>query len=138
MKLSCLCARVSIELEKRAEYIHECNCTWCSKTGARWAYFHPSEVGVEGKTTSFTRQDKSDPSAEVHFCSSCGSTTHFVLTETAVAKFGNSLMGVNMWLADPQDLAGLELRFPDGRSWPGEGDFSYLRETRLIGPIETS
>jgi len=48
------------------------------------------------------------------------------------------LMGVNMWLADPRDMTGIELRFPDGQAWPGDGDFSYVREARLIGPIETS
>ena len=138
MRLSCLCDGVRIHLSKRPDFIHECNCTLCSKTGARWAYFHPSEVLVEGRTSGFTRRDKSEPSAEVHFCPDCGSTTHFVLTEPAAAKFGNTLMGVNMWLADPRDMTGIELRFPDGQAWPGDGDFSYVREARLIGPIETS
>ena len=132
LNLSCLCGHVRIGLKKRPDFIHECNCTLCSKTGARWGYFHPSDVFVEGITTGFCRDDKDDPSAQVHFCPSCGSTTHFVLTESAVSKFGNSLMGANMWLADAQDLAGTELRFPDGRSWSGAGDFGYVREPRII------
>ena len=41
-------------------------------------------------------------------------------------------MGVNMLLADEQDLAGIELRYPDGRSWPGEGEFGYVREHRVL------
>lgn len=44
-------------------------------------------------------------------------------------------MGVNMLLADEADLAGLELRFPDGAAWPGEGDFTYVREARVIGQV---
>ncbi|HEY2481275.1 MAG TPA: hypothetical protein VGI30_03620, partial [Caulobacteraceae bacterium] len=62
-----------------------------------------------------------------------GSTTHFVLTEAAVSKFGNTLVGVNMWLADQRDLAGIELRYPDGQAWSGVGGFSYVREPRIIG-----
>jgi len=132
MRLSCLCGAVTTVLEKRPDYIHDCNCTLCSKSGAHWGYFQPGEVTVEGATNGYRRDDKDAPSAEVHFCPSCGATTHFVLTEHAVEKFGNVVMGVNMWLANPGDLAGIELRFPDGRAWPGEGDFAYVSEARTL------
>lgn len=130
--LSCQCGRVRIATAKRPDFIHECNCALCSKSGARWGYFHPSEVTVEGETSAYSRTDKDEPNAEVHFCATCGSTTHFVLTESAIAKFGNGVMGANMWLAEPAELAGIELRFPDGRNWPGEGDFSYVREALTL------
>ena len=130
--LTCLCGQVRVET-KRPEFIHECNCTLCSKSGARWAYFHPSAVRVEGATHGYRRADKDDPAAQIGFCATCGSTTHFVLTESAVSKFGDSLMGVNMWLADESDLAGIELRYPDGQAWSGEGAFGYVREARIIG-----
>jgi hypothetical protein len=130
--LTCLCGEVRINVRTRPDFINECNCELCSKTGARWAYFDPQQVSVEGNSHGYRRPDKDDPNAEVHFCLNCGATTHFVLTESAVAKFGNSLVGVNMWLADPRDLAGIELRYPDGRSWSGEGDFSFVREPLLI------
>lgn len=138
LNLSCLCGQIRIKLNGRPEFIHECNCTLCSKTGARWGYFHPSEVSVEGEAKGYCRGDKDEASAEVQFCSTCGSTTHFVLTKDAISKFGNSLMGVNMWLAEAQDLAGTELRFPDGQSWSGQGDFGYVREPRIIGSTATS
>jgi hypothetical protein len=112
---------------------NEYNCTLCSKAGARWAYFHPSEVSVEGTAKGYCREDKDDPTARIHFCAKCGSTTHFTLTESAASRFGNTLMGVNMRLADERDLAGMELRYPDGQAWSGEGDFGYVREPRIIG-----
>lgn len=133
LNLSCLCGNVRMELSKRPDFIHECNCILCSKTGARWGYFHPSEVTVEGTTLGFCRQDKDDPNAEVRFCPTCGSTTHFVLTASAVSRFGNRLMGANLWLADAGELAGIELRFPDGRAWPGEGEFAYVRASLIVG-----
>jgi len=114
LKLSCLCGRVRIEIPKRPDFINECNCTLCSKSGARWAYFHPSEVIVVGTTKGYSREDKEDPAAEIHFCANCGSTTHFILTASAVSKFGNGQMGVNMRLADEKDLVGIELRYPGG------------------------
>jgi hypothetical protein len=133
LKLCCLCGQVNITIDKTPDYINECNCTLCSKSGARWGYFHPSEVAVAGATQGYCRDDKADPGAQIRFCRTCGATTHFVLTESAVAKFGNTLMGVNMWLADETDLAGIELRYPDGRGWSGEGGFDYLRPARIIG-----
>ena len=137
IKLSCLCGQIRVQTNTRPDYVHECNCRLCSATGARWAYFHPSEVGVEGRTKGYCRGDKADPAAQIQFCETCGSTTHFTLTASAAAKFGDSLMGVNMRLADERDLAGIELRYPDGQSWAGEGDFGYVREARIIGPITT-
>ncbi len=133
LNVSCLCGQVRIEVTKRPDFIHECNCTLCSKSGARWGYFHPSEVSVEGATKGFVRPDKEDPGAEIRFCATCGATTHFVLTPSAVAKFGNVQMGVNLRLADETDLAGIELRYPDGRGWAGEGGFVYVREARVLG-----
>jgi hypothetical protein len=133
LKLSCLCGQVRIEISKRPDFINECNCTLCSKSGARWAYFHPSEVGAVGMTKGYRREDKEDPTAEIHFCTNCGSTTHFVLTASAISRFGKSQLGVNVRLADESDLAGIELRFPDGRAWPGKGAFGYVQEARIIG-----
>jgi hypothetical protein len=133
LKFSCLCGQVRIEIRKRPDFINECNCTLCSKSGARWAYFHPSEVIVVGTTKGYSREDKEDPAAEIHFCVNCGSTTHFNLTASAVSKFGNVQMGVNMRLADEKDLAGIELRYPDGRTWSGKGAFGYVQEARIIG-----
>ena len=133
IELSCHCGRVRVQADRRPDYVNECNCTLCSKTGARWAYYDPAQVRVSGATQSYRRGDKADPNAEVRFCGACGATTHFALTEGAVAKFGNTMMGVNMRLADESDLAGIELRYPDGRGWAGDGEFGYVREPRLLG-----
>jgi hypothetical protein len=132
LKLSCLCGRVRIESLKRPDFVNACNCTLCSKSGAWWAYFQPSDVSVVGSTKGYRREDKEDPAAEIHFCANCGSTTHFTLTPSAVTKFGNSQIGVNVRLADERDLAGIELRYPDGRAWPGKGAFGYVREARIL------
>ncbi|HYJ82636.1 MAG TPA: aldehyde-activating protein [Allosphingosinicella sp.] len=133
LKLTCLCGRIRVETAKRPDFIHECNCTLCSKSGARWGYFHPSEVGIEGAAEGYCREDKQDPGALLQFCAKCGVTTHFVLTAAAAAKHGNVVMGVNMRLAEESDLAGVELRYPDGRAWAGEGGFGYVREARILG-----
>ena len=129
----CLCGDIRLTLAKRPDFLHECNCTLCRATGAWWGYFSPAEVQVEGETRGYRRGDKAAPNAEIRFCGRCGTTTHFVLTEQAAAKFGDSVMGVNMRLAAPEDLEGTELRYPDGRAWAGEGPFGYVRAARILG-----
>ena len=133
LNISCLCGQVRVKIPKLPNFINECNCTLCSKSGAQWAYFNLSEVRIEGATKGYSREDKEDPAAEIQFCANCGSTTHFILTASAISKFGNSQMGVNMRLADEKDLAGIELRYPDGRAWPGTGGFGYVQEAKVIG-----
>jgi len=133
LSLSCLCGQIRIEIDRKPDYVHDCNCSFCTRAGALWGYFHPSEVRVEGEAETWYREDKDDPAALLASCGTCGAATHWTLTESAAAKFGNSLMGVNMRLADERDLAGVELRYPDGRAWPGHGEFSYVREAVIIG-----
>ena len=133
LTLSCLCGQIRVTIDQRPDFINECNCTLCSKSGARWGYFDPAQVSVEGAAKGYCRGDKDDPAADLRFCPDCGATTHWVLTASAVARFGNSLMGVNMRLADESDLAGIELRYPDGQAWSGEGEFSYVRDARILG-----
>lgn len=132
MTLSCLCGAVRVLIASRPDFVNACNCTLCTKSGARWAYYHPDQVDVSGTTRQFHRTDKADASAGIHFCETCGSTTHFTLTANAIARFGNTLIGVNVRLADEEDLHGIELRFPDGRAWSGVGEFGYVRSAVVI------
>ena len=132
MTLRCPCGSVHLQLERPPAFIHQCNCSLCTEANARWGYFDPSQVKVLGETEGFRRADKETPSAELRFCPSCSATTHFVLTEMAVAQHGNTAMGVNMSLADRDDLRGIEQRYPDGESWDGVGEFGYVREPDVL------
>ncbi|WP_243453905.1 GFA family protein [Sandaracinobacteroides saxicola] len=132
MELSCHCGSVTLCVQRRPDFIHECNCSLCMKTGAIWGYFDPREVRVNGSTLGYRRADKAEPGAIIRFCGTCGATSHFELSEAAVEKFGNAVVGVNMRLADERELSGVEMRYPDGRAWPGSGDFGYVRPPRVI------
>lgn len=133
MTLTCLCGSVRIETDQSPAFAHRCNCDLCRKSGATWAYFHPDAVRVEGATRGFVRTDKAEPSARLHSCETCAATSHFRLTQEAAARHGDTMMGVNLMLAEESDLAGIELRFPDGRGWDGAGEFGYVREPQTLG-----
>lgn len=133
MTFTCFCGAVSVTTDRPPEFIHACNCDLCRKSGARWGYFDPAEVVVVGATMTYRRHDKPVPGVDVHFCPSCGSTTHFRLTDAAVEQHGDVMMGVNAGLVEEAELVGIEMRYPDGKNWSGEGEFGYVRASRVLG-----
>jgi hypothetical protein len=133
MTANCLCGAVSVTIEAKPEFIHDCNCSLCRKAGAAWGYFNSTSATITGETASFIRRDKKTPGAEVHSCKICAATTHFVLTKSFREQNESAdLVGVNMRLFDPEELKGVEVRFPNGRDWPGEGPFGYRRTAMTI------
>ena len=130
---SCLCGAVSVTIEAQPEFINDCNCILCRKAGGAWGYFASSSVATTGNTVSFVRRDKVSPAVEIHSCETCATTTHFVLTES-FKKQNEPVdqMGVNMRLFDPDELKGVEVRYPDGKEWTGEGSFGYRRSPLTI------
>lgn len=131
MKGSCNCGRVKIRLARRPEYLNECDCSLCWKLGAWWGYFLAADVAIDGKVFAFKREDRAQPAIDIHFCQSCGVTTHWL----PLAHIDQSRMGVNMKLFEVEALAGIELRFPDGRNWDGRPDYGFRREAIILGSI---
>lgn len=130
----CHCGNVRVIVSHQPEFIHDCNCSLCSKSGGVWGYFDPADVEVKGVTEAYSRNDYSQPAVEVHFCMKCGSTTHWILTEQHVADTqSNDQMGVNMRLFEASYLEGIELRFPDGKNWFGESEFGFRRPSVILG-----
>ncbi|WP_300393263.1 hypothetical protein [Henriciella sp.] len=133
MTANCLCGAVSVTINDRPDFIHDCNCSLCRKTGSAWGYFPSASVSATGQTVSFVRTDKPDAGVAVHACPTCSATTHFELTNAfKMQNEGADLTGVNMRLFDPVELEGVEVRYPNGRDWAGEGPFDYRRDTMTI------
>ncbi|WP_084400045.1 GFA family protein [Henriciella aquimarina] len=133
MTATCLCGAVSVTIEARPDFVHDCNCSLCRKVGAAWGYFPSAGVRTRGETASFMRRDKPNAGVEVHACKTCAATTHFALAETFKAANPEAdLVGVNMKLFAPEDLDGVEVRYPNGRDWDGVGAFEYRRPAMTI------
>lgn len=131
---NCLCGAVSITIDAKPEFINDCNCSLCRKLGGAWGYFVSTSVQTTGKTQTVLRADKKTPGVEVHSCVVCAATTHWVLTKEFKKKNPSvDQMGVNMRLFDPDALKGVEVRFPNGKDWDGEGPFGYRRPPLTIG-----
>jgi hypothetical protein len=119
---------VTLALAIKPEYLFDCDCTMCSKHGALWGYFEPQQVVIIGETQSYSRADRERPTVNIHFCGTCGCTTHWTPTQ----HIGQDKMGANMRLFSADALCGVPLHFPDGKGWSGEGTFEMRRESAVF------
>ena len=134
LSTTCQCGGVKLNLQRAPEFINDCNCSLCSRSKANWGYFKPSEITILGLTSTYVRPDRNTPAVEIHVCQSCENTTHWVLTQTYQEQLGgNPKMGVNMFLFPQEDLRGVEVRFPDGAAWSGEGAYGYRKAAVILG-----
>jgi hypothetical protein len=68
---SCHCGATQIELPETPTRATECNCTYCSRTGALWAYYEPGEITVRSSADSIYAPSLMNH----HFCTVCGMQT---------------------------------------------------------------
>ncbi len=110
---ACHCGAVALAIPRKPDVVLDCNCTWCSKTGTRWAYFSPAEITVSGETRQYANKDRDPAYIALHFCAICGCVTHW----TSLPIWEQDKQGVNMRLFEDSAVAGVELRYSDGRNW---------------------
>tara|TARA_R110002020_G_scaffold327289_5_gene543193 strand:+ start:3873 stop:4274 length:402 start_codon:yes stop_codon:yes gene_type:complete len=71
---SCHCGATRIELPGPPTQAGECNCTFCARTGAVWAYYDPGELTFLSRTDE--RSYSTAPDIHQHyFCGRCGMQT---------------------------------------------------------------
>ncbi len=129
MKGSCHCGKITVEIARKPDFINLCDCSLCLKSGGAWGYFTQDDVRILGDTNSYRRADYDEPAVEMQFCSTCGATTHWALTE----HFEGYRVGVNMRVFEPNQLDGIEARTIDGRNWFGDGEASHRRPIGHLG-----
>ncbi|MEL6413988.1 MAG: aldehyde-activating protein [Pseudomonadota bacterium] len=133
MTNTCACGSVKVTVKRKPDYIYDCDCTLCRKSGAAWGYYTTDEITAEGQTIAYARRDKAVPIVEIHSCAVCGSTTHFNLTESYKAEHpGVDQVGVNMRLFDAEQLDGVEIQYPNGSAWSGDGPFGFRRQPNTL------
>lgn len=129
MKGNCACGTVTVTLAAKPEYINLCDCSLCAPIGGAWGYFATADVVVSGETRGYRRVERDAPAVEIRFCTICGSTTHWILTE----HHPGGRMGVNMRIFDPALSAGIETHTLDGRNWDGTTDAAHRRPSGILG-----
>jgi hypothetical protein len=127
---SCHCGATRISLPSHPTEAKSCNCSYCTRTGAVWAYYRPGEL-------VFLSQDREADYAPSgmnhhHFCLHCGMQTWgdspdwaSLYNNDGSSKTGDSnampterVYAVNLNLIDDLDWTQVAIEKVDGRtSW---------------------
>jgi hypothetical protein len=127
---ACHCGHTRIELPAQPTHAKSCNCTYCARTGAVWAYYKPGEL------TFLSREGEATyaPSGmnHHHFCANCGMQTWgdspdwaSLYNNDGTSKNGEAnampterIHAVNLRLIDDLDWDAVTVEAVDGRaSW---------------------
>jgi hypothetical protein len=107
---SCHCGAVGFEYRRTPEWLTSCNCSFCRRAGALWAYAEMRQIDVRGDPEETFRYVWGDRTLAFHICRTCGCTACW----TSLQPAPEARMGVNFALVDPADRAGLRIRHLDG------------------------
>ena len=70
---TCHCGTLQWTFDGVPESVTACNCTLCRRYGVLWIYDYEGErIKISGPSAVYTRNDKTKPVLEVHFCGGCG------------------------------------------------------------------
>jgi hypothetical protein len=106
--------RTQITISKAPDFLAACNCTFCSKVGALWAYFGVDKVSLEKVNDTFVYSP--GPNNEHHFCRHCGcmSYTHQKQSYIGDGTPGGPKIAVNARLLEDFDVNAIPVEKLDG------------------------
>ncbi len=73
LSATCHCGATAIDLPGHPTAAKRCNCTYCARTGAVWAYYRPGELAfrAQGEDRTYSAGGLN----QHHFCGRCGMQT---------------------------------------------------------------
>ena len=84
----CDCGAVRLEAAEAPEELNDCQCDWCQRLGALWAYYPKDQVRLicePGATAIYQRASRR---LEFHRCKVCGLTTHWAQVDQTRPRMG--------------------------------------------------
>jgi len=125
---SCHCGNTRIALPAQPTQARSCNCTYCARTGAVWAYYSPGELQFLSREGELTYAP--GPMNRHHFCGKCGMQTWgdspdwaSMYNADGTPKNGDPnampterVYQINLNLIDDLDWSGVEIERLDGRN----------------------
>src|SRR5262245_60009458 len=106
---TCHCGALQWRFHGTPESAAVCNCTACRRYGALWAYgYEGTHIEVSGPSHTYTRGRW----VMFHFCPTCSCMAYWRGLRSG--RDGRWSMGVNLRLADPENVAQIPIVRHDG------------------------
>jgi len=118
IKGSCHCKATAFEVSAAPENVTQCTCSFCSKRGALWAYYTPSQFTLTTPQANLSTYRWGSKTIKHHFCAVCGCGTYTETPDWSTGKpdFDNPKISVNARLFDDFDLGAVEVVVIDGKN----------------------
>ncbi|RLP25390.1 GFA family protein [Mesorhizobium sp. YM1C-6-2] len=118
IKGSCHCGATAFEVSAVPENVTQCTCSFCSKRGALWAYYTPSQFRLATPAANLSTYRWGSKTIKHHFCGTCGCGTFTETPDwsTGEPDFDNPKVSVNARLFDDFDLGAVEVVVIDGKN----------------------
>ena len=115
---SCHCKATVFEVSEAPANVTKCTCSFCSKRGALWAYYAPSQFSLLTPQANLSTYRWGSRTIKHHFCGVCGCGTFTETPDwsTGEPNFDNPKISVNARLFDDLDLGAVEVVVIDGRN----------------------
>lgn len=84
----CDCGAVRFEVTEAPTEVNDCQCSWCRKLGALWAYYTRDQVRFVSEPDATSIYLRGDRWLEFHRCKVCGLTTHWVAVDPKPQRMG--------------------------------------------------
>ena len=84
----CDCGAVRLEVAAAPERLNDCQCDWCQRLGALWAYYPADQVKLvcePGGTETYQRASRR---LAFHRCRVCGLTSHWASADGTGRRVG--------------------------------------------------
>ena len=131
---TCLCGAVSVTIDAPPDFIHDCNCNLCRKSGGAWGYFSSSQVRADGSTSSVIAQRQGRPRRRGPFVPGL---FHDHAFHDGQVIHGQARPDRHGWrqhgLVQPWRAGRRRSPVPKGSGWSGDGAFDYRRPPVVIG-----
>ena len=88
IRAACDCGAVRLEVAEARVEVNDCQCSWCQKLGALWAYYRRDQVRVASDPGSTAIYLRGPRRLEFHRCKVCGLTTHWVSVDERRTRMG--------------------------------------------------
>lgn len=106
---TCHCGNVKFELSVQPRHLTDCNCSICRKLATLWAHADKSDIKIICKDDALLEYSWGDKSIAFCTCAKCGCTTHWKSLDSDSTR-----MAVNVRMAEPDSLLGIQIRHFDG------------------------
>ena len=118
VKGSCHCGNTQFEVSKPPSSVTRCTCSYCSKSGALWAYYKPTQFRLTSPVEQVATYKWGSRTVKHHFCATCGGTTYSESPDWSTGKpdFDKMKIGVNAHLFEDFDLDAVPVTVIDGKN----------------------